>query len=51
MILQENKLENGKTIRFEETPYYHKITVGKRTWYWIRETGEFDGTSSKVAED
>ena len=51
MVLNEVKLENGGRISFEETPYYFKITVGKRTWYWVRETGEYDGTSFKVAED
>jgi len=45
MVLSEVKLDNGNEIRFEETPYYFKITIGKRTWYWKKETGEFDGTS------
>lgn len=44
-ILSEVKLENGVNMKFEETPYYFKITVGNRTWYWKRETGEFDGTA------
>ena len=51
MVLYEVKLENGSNIKFEENPYYFKLTVGKRTWYWVRETGEYDGTSFKVAED
>jgi hypothetical protein len=45
MVLNKVKCSNGTEIRFEETPYYYKITMGKRTWYWIKETGEFDGTS------
>lgn len=32
-------------IKFEITPYYYKVTSGKRTWYWNKDTGEFDGTS------
>jgi hypothetical protein len=24
---------------------YSKISIGNRDWYFIRETGEFDGTS------
>lgn len=51
MVLQEVKLKNGQSIKFEETPYYFKVSVGKRTWYWVWETGEFDGTSCKVSED
>ena len=50
MILNEVKLNNGDKIRFEETPYYFKITIGKRTWYWKKETGEFDGTSFTIAK-
>ena len=50
-MLSEVKVKNGDRIKFEETPYYFKITIGKRTWYWVRETGEYDGTSFKVAED
>lgn len=41
----EAKCENGKDIKFEETPYYFKVTVGRKTWYWNKDTGEFDGTS------
>ncbi|MBA7579759.1 hypothetical protein ES708_21635 [subsurface metagenome] len=51
MVKQEVKLKNDQSIKFEETPYYFKVSVGKRTWYWNRDTGEFDGTSCKVGED
>ena len=51
MVIKEVKLENGQDLKFAETPYYFKVSVGKRTWYWVRETGEFDGTSCKVGED
>ena len=45
------KCKNGVVLKFEGTPYYYKVTVGKKTWYWNRDTGEFDGESFKVAED
>jgi hypothetical protein len=49
MVLREVKLENGQSIKFEETPYYYKVSVGKRTWYWIKKTGQFDGVSYQVS--
>jgi len=51
MVINEVKCTNGENVSFEETPYYYKVTVGEKTWYWNRDTGEFDGTSFKVAED
>lgn len=39
------KCENGIVLEFEETPYYFKVTVGHKTWYWNKDTGKFDGTS------
>jgi len=36
---------NGVKLKFEETPYYYKVVVGDKTWYWNRDTGEFDGLS------
>jgi len=44
------KCKNGVEIKFEETPYYYKITVGNSTWYWDRDTGQFDGHSCKVCD-
>jgi len=38
-------------IKLEVSPYYFKVIVGKKTWYWKKDTGEFDGTSFKVVED
>jgi hypothetical protein len=32
-------------VKFDVTPYYYKVTSGRKTWYWKRDTGEFDGTS------
>ena len=39
---------SDENIKFEVSEFYYTITVGKQTWYWIKETGEFDGHSSKV---
>jgi len=43
------KCKNGVVLKFEETLYYYKVTVGRKTWYWNRDTGEFDGDSCKVS--
>lgn len=39
---------NGETIRAEEGPFYFKVTVGDKTWYWNRDTSEYDGTSFTI---
>ena len=39
--------EIGTTVIWD----YFKIIVGKKTWYWNIDTGEFDGTSFKVGRD
>ena len=51
MVIKELNCDNGTQVKFEESPYYYKVTVGNKTWYWIRETGKFDGTSFKITED
>lgn len=51
MVIKESKCNNGIKVKFEETPYYYKVTVGNKTWYWNKDTGEFDGTSFRIAED
>lgn len=45
------KCTNGAEVKVEDNDLYVKVIVGKRTWYWNRDTGEFDGTSFRVAED
>ena len=45
MVANEAKCTNGEKVKFEETPYYFKLTIGRKTWYWNKDTGEFDGTS------
>ena len=51
MVIEELTCSNGVKVKFEETPYYFKLTTGNKTWYWNRDTGEFDGTSFRVTED
>ena len=48
MLVSEVKCINGERIIFEETPYYFKITIGDRTWYWDKDTGKYDGESYLV---
>jgi len=45
------KCNNGVEIKIEESPLFLKVIVGDKTWYWSKETGEFDGTSFRVNED
>ncbi len=51
MVINELKCSNGTKVIFEETPYYYKVTVGNKTWYWNKDTGEFDGTSFDMTEN
>lgn len=43
------KCTNGKEIEFKETPYYYSVTVDSKTWYWNKDTGEFDGESFRLS--
>jgi hypothetical protein len=38
--------ETGDHIEVSVSPYYSKITVNSRQYYFISETGEFDGAST-----
>jgi len=44
------ELENGETLKFETTSEYYTVTVDKTTWYWRRDTGEFEGAGTKVLD-
>lgn len=39
--------ETGDRITVSVSPYYSKIVVNWRTYYFIRETGEFDGVATE----
>ena len=43
--------ETGDRISVSVSPYYSKITVNKREYFFIRETGEFDGAATKIGRD
>jgi len=45
------KCTNGVVIKIEESPRYVEVIVGNKTWYWDKDTGEFDGTSFDVKQD
>ena len=45
MVVSEAECTNGVCVRFEETPYYFKLTIGNKTWYWDGDTGKYDGVS------
>jgi len=45
IVLKEVECTNKVKVKFEETPYYFKLTVGGKTWYWCRDTGRYDGVS------
>jgi len=45
MVVSEVKCTNGEKVIFEETPYFFKLTIGHKIWYWERGTGKYDGVS------
>ena len=40
----------GHKIRIEVSPYYSKLSIGDTTYYFKKNTGEFDGTSFPIKE-
>ncbi len=40
--------ETGDKIALSVWSYYSKITVNNREYYFVRETGEFDGTATVI---
>ena len=43
--------ELGDKIKLEVSPYYFKVIVGRKTYYFEKETGKFDGTSFDMTEN
>lgn len=50
MVIQQSKCATGDAVTFEETPYYFKLTIGIKTWYWDKDTGKYDGISVRVVD-
>lgn len=50
MVVKVTKCKNGEEVSFKETPFYFKLTIGRKTWYWNRDTGKYDGTSYQVVD-
>ena len=46
----EDKLTRQR-IEVRVSPQYSTIHVGERVYYFVRETGEFDGTSCPMRDD
>lgn len=43
--------ETGQTVGLNLSEQYAILTVGSRSYYFIRETGEFDGVSINAAPE
>lgn len=41
----------GQKIEIKTTPYYSILSIDGREYYFIKETGKFDGTSFQPKED
>ncbi len=37
--------ETGDTISISVSPFYSKLAVNDQEYYFVRETGQFDGTA------
>ncbi len=46
----EDKLTRQR-IEVRVSPQYSSIHVGERVYYFVKETGEFDGTSCPMRDD
>lgn len=40
----------GHKIRIGVSPYYSKLSIDDKTYYFKKDTGEFDGTSFPIKE-
>lgn len=38
-------LLSGNNIKVSVSPYFSKLMINEREYYFVRETGEFDGTA------
>lgn len=42
--------ETGDHIEVSVSPYYSKLTINKREYFFVLETGEFDGAATPKIE-
>ena len=43
--------ETGNRISVSVSPYYSKLTINNRDYFFVRETGEFDGCATNLVKD
>jgi len=43
--------ETGNRIAVSVSPYYSKLTINNRDYFFVRETGEFDGIATNLVKD
>ena len=43
--------ETGDRISLSVSPYYSKLTINRREYFFFRETGEFDGAATIIGPD
>lgn len=41
--------ETGRTVSLSISPYYSVLTIDSRSYYFVRETGEYDGWSDDAS--
>ena len=45
-----NDLVTGDKIRVSVSPYFTKLMINKREYYFEKETGKFDGTAMPMKD-
>ena len=43
--------QTGDTVSISVSPFYSKLTINGRDYFFVRETGEFDGTAITILPD
>lgn len=43
--------ETGDKVSISVSPFYSKLTINKREYFFIRETGKFDGVATIIWPD
>ena len=45
-----NDLVTGNEIEVSVSPYFTKLTITEREYYFVKKTGEFDGTAMPMKD-